>query len=95
MPPKTAALLQKYNPNIYALVPASLAMFEDQIKQILIEEGVEGRVIPSDQTDQLKPHLLKLINFYKKEQLPMTSILHSTIRIKMVEIQIWVEVQLK
>ncbi len=54
---KTASLLQSRNPNICVLVPAGLARFEEPIKQILLDSGVNGRVIPADQTDELKPYL--------------------------------------
>ncbi len=55
---KAAALLQKHDPLINVLVPAGLQGFEDPIQKILIDSGVSGRVIPTADTDELKPALL-------------------------------------
>jgi lipid-A-disaccharide synthase len=54
---KAASLLQKKDPSIIVLVPAGLSKFEESINQSLISAGVIGRVIPADQTDELKPFL--------------------------------------
>ncbi len=54
---KAAALLQEKDPSIFVFVPAGLSKFEEPINQALVSAGVRGRVIPADQTDELKPFL--------------------------------------
>ncbi len=54
---KAAALLQKHDPSIKVLVPAGLSRFEERINQVMTSAGVCGRVIPANETDQLKPFL--------------------------------------
>ncbi len=54
---EAAASLQKYDPSIYVLVLAGSTQFEESINELLSTAGVEGRVVPADQTDELKPFL--------------------------------------
>ncbi len=54
---KAAFLLQQHNPSINVLVPAGLSSFEEPIDKALIDAGVHGKVIPANQTDELKPFL--------------------------------------
>ena len=54
---KAASILQRIDPSIYILVPAVLESFEKSINKILLSEGVDGRVIPANKIDTLKPYL--------------------------------------
>ena len=54
---RAGSLLQKHDPSINVLVPAGLSKFEVPINEALNSAGVRGRVIPADQTDELKPFL--------------------------------------
>ena len=54
---KAAALIQHYEPSAYVIVPAGLPSFEEPLKDSLNTFGVDGRVIPAVDTDELKPFI--------------------------------------
>ncbi len=54
---KAAALIQQYEPSAYVIVPAGLPSFEEPLKDSLNTFGVDGRVIPAVDTDELKPFI--------------------------------------
>ena len=54
---KAAASLQRYDKSIYVLVPAGATRFEKPIHDILMSKGVNGRVVPADKIDKLKPSI--------------------------------------
>ncbi len=54
---KAAAVLQSRDPSIYVIIPSGLKSFEETLKMQLIEEGVNGRVIPASENDSIKHHL--------------------------------------
>ena len=54
---KAASILQKIDPSIYIIVPASLESFEKTVQDTLDSELIRGEVIPADKIDSLKPIL--------------------------------------
>ncbi len=57
---KAAAKLQKIYPSLYVIVPSSLKKFEKSLEKILQKFGVVGRVLPSEEIDNLKPILFSI-----------------------------------
>ncbi len=57
---KAAFILQKKYPSLNVFVPAGLTNFEEPIKEELLEAGVNGKVIPADEFDTLKPFLFSV-----------------------------------
>lgn len=51
------ALVQRRRPELEVLVPAAQPGFEPVLERALRQAGLRGRVIPADQSDQLKPQL--------------------------------------
>ncbi len=54
---QTAKLLQERDPSIIALIPSGLKEFDQILKNSLDEYGVFGRIILSNEVDEIKPFL--------------------------------------
>ncbi len=59
LPPllKAAKLLQEKDPSITVLIPSGLEQFDEILKKSLKEYGLSGRIISSNEVDDLKPFL--------------------------------------
>ena len=55
---QAAAELQRRNPSLHVLVPASLPSFDKFLRRALSNAKVRGRVIAASQVDELKPYLI-------------------------------------
>jgi len=54
---KAAKLLQENDPSIKVLIPSGLKKFDEVLNNSLKEYGVSGRIISSNEVDELKPFL--------------------------------------
>ena len=54
---QVAKLLQEKDPSIIVFIPSGLKEFDEVLNQSLIEYGLAGRVILSNEVDQIKPFL--------------------------------------
>ena len=54
---KAAKLLQEKDPSITVLIPSGLKEFDEFLNNSLTEYGVSGRIILSDEVDDIKPFL--------------------------------------
>ncbi len=54
---KSAALLQKKDPSIIVFIPSGLREFDESLNHSMREYGVNGKVILSEDVDDLKPYL--------------------------------------
>tara|TARA_B100001113_G_scaffold7231_1_gene5928 strand:+ start:579 stop:1754 length:1176 start_codon:yes stop_codon:yes gene_type:complete len=54
---KAAKLLQENDPSIKVLIPSGLKEFDEVLNNSLKEYGVSGRIISSNEVDELKPFL--------------------------------------
>ncbi len=54
---QAAQLLQKKDPSITVLIPSGLKEFDGILKKLLNEYGVYGRIISSNEVDEIKPFL--------------------------------------
>ena len=54
---KAASLIQKYDSSFYVIVPSGLPEFEEGLKESLVNQGVDGKIISSEEIDYLKPYL--------------------------------------
>ncbi len=54
---KSAALLQKKDPSIIVFIPSGLREFDELLNNSIKQYGVNGKVISSEDVDDLKPYL--------------------------------------
>ena len=59
---KAAKLLQEKYPSIIVLIPSGLKEFDEILNNALNEYGVSGRIILSDEVDEIKPFLFSAAN---------------------------------
>ena len=57
---KAAKFLQQKDPSIIVLIPSSLKEFDAILNQSLKEHALVGKVIPSNQVDNIKPFLFSV-----------------------------------
>ncbi len=60
---KSAALLQKKDPSIIVFIPSGLREFDETLNNSMKKHGVKGKVISSEDVDDLKPYLFSAAYF--------------------------------
>ena len=58
---KAAKLLQEKDPSFTVLIPSGLKEFDEILNNSLNEYGVSGRIILSNEVDDIKPYLFSAL----------------------------------